>query len=201
VLRGYLDEYPAAVTELRKRLEATATVSSPAEAFRQRLDSCSAGQEHFADYEGIGIDVFRHLFPEALGEPTPQSRTLDGKQRRDVLFRNRRQSAFWDRIFHRFGADLLIVDFKNHEEPVDAAVVFDVDKYANKALGRFIVVVCRRGADSSVEAAQLRVFRDANTIVLVLSDAHLLEMIQRKERTQHPEDVIEDALDELLRKY
>ena len=169
--------------------------------FRRRLKECPTGQEHFSDYERLIIEIFVYLFSDSLGEPKPQSRTLDGKQRRDVLFGNRRVERLWDRVFHRFAADFLIVDCKNHSDPVDGGVVTDVDKYANKALGRFILIVSRLGAEASAASTQIRVYRDSNTVVLVLSDAQLLEMVERKERGQSPEDVIEDALDELLMRY
>jgi len=169
--------------------------------YRNRLKGCPTGQGHFSDYEAAVIDILSYLFPESLGGPKPQNRTLDGKQRRDILFRNRRARPLWDRVFHRFGSDYLIVDCKNYGNPVDGAVISDVDKYANKALGRFILVISRFGAEASVTGTQIRVYRDSNTVVLVLSDEQLLEMVARKERGQSPEDVVEDALDEMLLKY
>ena len=81
---------------------------------------------------------------------------------------------------------------------MDGAIVSDVDKYANKAVGRFILVVSRFGAEAAAAGTQMRVYRDSNTVVLVLSDERLLEMVARKERGQAAEDVIEDALDEFL---
>ncbi|MGA2617911.1 MAG: restriction endonuclease [Thermoguttaceae bacterium] len=202
VLRDYFNEYPLAIEELGSRLQlGQAVKATRLDEFRDRLNRCPTGQEHFADYEGAVIEILSYLFPESLGEPKPQDRTLDGKQRRDVLFRNRRTRPLWDRVFHRFDADFLIVDCKNHGDPVDGAVISDVDKYGNKALGRFVLVVSRFGAEASVAGTQARVFRDSNTIVLVLSDEQLLEMVARKERGQSPEDVIEDVLDEMLRKY
>ena len=38
-------------------------------------------------------------------------------------------------------------------------------------------------------------------MVLVISDQQLLEMIRRKDEGQHPDDVLDDLLDEILRKY
>ena len=203
VLRTYFEEYPKAVEELSRRLASKEDQDTQANSkeFTERLANCPTGKEHFSEYENIGIDVIEFLFPEHLGEPKPQSWTLDAKQRMDVLFRNNRSSRFFDRLFHRFDADSLIVDFKNYGKAIEPAVVFDVKKYANKAVGKFILVVSRKGPASSVEAAQLRIYRDSNTIVLVVSDKDLLEMIQRKGQGQNPEDVLEDKLDELLRKY
>jgi len=38
-------------------------------------------------------------------------------------------------------------------------------------------------------------------VVLVLSDAQVLEMIERRERGENPADVLEDVLDELLMRF
>ena len=203
ILRSHFDEFPKAVRELSRRLEETVLTNrkKPREQFAKRLTQCPHGQEHFAEYEKIGIDLISFLFGEHLGPPKPQCRTLDEKQRRDVLYRNNRSSRFFDRCFHRFDSDSLIIDFKNYGDEITSTVVTDVDKYANKALGRFILVVSRKGPASSVAATQQRVYRDSNTVVLVLSDDDLLEMVERKDREQLPEDVIEDKLDEFLRSY
>lgn len=185
VLRNYFDEYPAAVEELRRRSQPDLSLKTGRlDEFRRRLQECPPGQEYFSDYERLVIDVFSYLFSESLGEPRPQERTLDGKQRRDVLFRNRRARPLWDRVFHQYGAAIVIVDCKNHGDPVGGTVISDVDKYANRALGRFILVVSRFGAEAAVAGTQVRVFRDSNAIVLVLSDSQLLEMVARKERAQ-----------------
>ena len=205
VFRQYFKDYPIAVEELSRRFQATASPAqgSPnkVEEFRGRMQSCPTGQAHFAVYETIGIDAFSHLFSQSLGDAKPQDRTADGKQRRDVLFRNKRNGSFWQRIFHRFDADFVVVDFKNYGDPVGADVIFDVEKYSNKALGRFVMIVSRHGKDNTVEAAQLRVLRDREIVVLVISDGQLLEMVGRKEQGQSPEDVLEDSLDEILRKF
>ncbi len=98
----------------------------------------------------------------------------------------------------RFEADVVIVDFKNYEDPVDSGVINDVGRYANKALGRFIVVASRFGMKNTVPSTQIRQFRDSNNVVLVISDERMLEMVYRKERGERPEDVLEDLLDEFL---
>lgn len=200
ILRSHFNEFPHAIEELSRRMEIRASTGRPSqsEEFANKLKLCPTGQQHFTEYEDVGMAILSYLFEGQLGPAKPQVRTLDEKQRRDVLYRNNRATRFFERCFVRFASDFLIVDFKNYGEEITSSVVTDVDKYANKALGRLILVVSRKGASQSVEATQQRVFRDSSVVVLVVSDADLLEMVQRKEREQSPEDVIEDKLDELL---
>ena len=204
VLRKHFADYPLAVEQLTNRLNQKPGASEAPkqlDAFSEALKGCPTGQSNFSDYEKIGLSAICYVFDGALGKSRPQEETSDKKQRRDVLFRNLRTTGFLNRVYDKYDADFLIVDFKNYGDKVGADVIQDVDKYANKALGRCIVVVSRQGASEAAEAAQLRVLRDRDIIVLVVSDEHLLEMVRRKEAGQNPDDLLDDLLDELLRKY
>jgi hypothetical protein len=169
--------------------------------FQTRLEACPPGRKHFTRYEEIGTDILLYLFPHKLGDPKPQQGTIDGKQRRDVLFRNHRSGRFFQRIADKFEADFLITDFKNYTDPIGSDVVNDVTKYANEAIGRFILVVSRKGPEQGIETIQARVYRDWGVMVLAVSDEHMLEMVKRKEKGENPEDVLEDLLDNVLMGY
>lgn len=135
VLRDYFEAYPSAVEELSRRLShKSSEVQERAEVFAGKLQACPTGNSSFAKYEEIGIEILIYLFGDQLGPAKPQVRTVDGKQRRDVLFRNNRSSSLFERLFLRFDADSLIVDFKNYGAEIEPEVITDVDKYANKAL-------------------------------------------------------------------
>jgi len=152
-------------------------------------------------FESIGIEFLTTLFSDELGPPKPQIRTLDGTQRRDVLFRNNRNSRFFNRLIDLCSADSIIVDFKNYAERIEPPEINDVCRYTNKALGRFVLVVSRKGATDSTAETQHRQYRDYGIVCLVINDDDLIEMADRKCRHQKPEDVLEDKLDELLHSY
>jgi hypothetical protein len=196
ILRNYFEQYPNAVKELSRRLvKEQDNLDAQFRELIGGLQKCLPGPENFAKFESIGIAFLEALFTDELGSPQPQVRTQDGTQRRDVLFR------FFDRLFHRFDADSIIVDFKNYANEIDPPTVNDVCRYANKALGRFVLIVSRKGAANSLPETQIRQYRDNNIACLVIDDNDLIEMSGRKCRQQRPEDVLEDKLDELLRSY
>lgn len=169
--------------------------------FTAALKNVPPGKRHFRPYEAIGTEVWNYVFSPVLQQWEPPVGTRDKVQRRDVLFKNHRSTPFWRRMGDRFDADFIIVDFKNYKDPVDGGVIAEVSKYANNAIGRLVIVVSRRGADDGVPAAQIRTFRDDRTVVVVVSDKQLLEMVARKERGVPPEDVLEDLVDTLLVHY
>jgi hypothetical protein len=167
------------------------------------LSGCPRGQAHFRDYEDIGVEVLKYLFTdtEKLGEPHVQSRTEDGVDRRDVVTRNNFTSRFFQRVRDRFGAEFIIWDFKNYSNPVGGDVIKGVSTYANRALGRLIVVISREGGSDAARAAQLRYLRQDDRMILVVSDEQLQEMLQRRTSGGSPEDILEDLYDELMRKF
>ncbi len=169
--------------------------------YQEELSKCPTGKKHFAQYEKIGMEIWDHLFSPTLQRTKPQAWTRDRVQRRDVLFKNRGGNRFWDRVNNKLAADFVIVDFKNYREPVDGSVIAEVSKYANDAVGRFVIVVSRKGADDGVPESQIRTFRDTHAVVIVVSDDQMLEMVERKERGEPPEDVLEDLVDTLLLYY
>jgi hypothetical protein len=196
ILEKYFAPYPKAIDALMLQFD-------PANAkrydeFKQRLAACPSGREHFNEYEEIGTELWQYIFADKLGTPKVQRTTTDRVQRRDSLFPNLRKSGFFDRVFIRFDADFIIVDFKNYGDEINSDVIEEVSHYANRALGNLVIAVTRKGGGSAANTGQVRVLKDRNIAVLAVSDEHMLEMIARKERGEEPEDVLADLLDELL---
>jgi len=201
----FFPQYADAISRLDALDEVTAQAKpvtpSRLSEFTEALQNCRTGKTHFARYEAIGTEMWDYLFASVLQRTERQARTRDKVQRRDVLFKNWRSAPFWRRMGDKLGADFVTVDFKNYKEPIDGGVIAEVSKYANEAIGRFVIVVSRRGADNGVLDAQIRTFRDDRTMVVVVSDVQMLEMVERKERGVPPEDVLEDLVDTLLIRY
>ncbi|MFY9622498.1 MAG: hypothetical protein WAM70_20930 [Pyrinomonadaceae bacterium] len=65
--------------------------------------------------------------PTELQRRTNKTTLLSGisdrVQRRDTLFRNLRKSIFLKEFFSGFGADFIIVDFKNYRDEIDSDVI------------------------------------------------------------------------------
>lgn len=174
---------------------------SQAEQWRNKLEKCRPGNKDFYVYENIGTEILEYLFSTSLKRVSRQESTNDGKQRRDLLFRNQRIGLFWNRVADRYKADFIIVDFKNYKDPIGPDVINDVQKYTNKALGNFVLVICRKGQNPSAFMGQLRAYRNHDQIILVVNDEQLIEMIQLKERNESSEEVLSGLLDQLLTSY
>jgi uncharacterized protein YkuJ len=199
ILEKYFTTYPFAIKTLNEQLGSVG--NGRLSEFRLALANCPPGHAHFSDFERLGTEIWRYLFADELAEPKVQQETRDRVERRDVIFRNLGKSEFFRRVAKRFDADFIIVDFKNHSEPVDGAVIKEVSQYANKALGRLIILVSRKGQNDSAAKAQRRLFEKDGVVILSVSDALMLEMLTWKERDQEPADILSDLLNELLIAY
>lgn len=197
ILATYFGKYAAAVADIESEY---ASLRQESARLQRALRGCSVGPESFRHFEDVGTEIVRHLFHGKLDVGTVQSRTVDGVERRDLVTRNNRQSRFFERIASRFDADFVVWDFKNYGSPIGSDVVNEVAQYSNRAIGRFVVAVARKGANSGGVAAQQRQLRDSKA-VLVVSDEQLVEMLNRRSADQAPEDVLEDLLDALLTGY
>lgn len=174
---------------------------SEAEKKRSQLENCPYGRDASSQYENIGTEILEYIFSSELERVKVQATTKDGTQRRDVIFKNKETSLFWQRIARKYGADFITVDFKNYQEPITSEVVESVTKYANNMVGNFITIVSRKGISESAIKTQLRILRDRNIAVIVMSDENLIQMMELKESNKQPEKILEDLFTELILSY
>ena len=166
--------------------------------FESKLKNCPSGKEFFTEYELICKEILEYIFEDKLKPFENQSETNDKTQRRDIVFRNLRNSKFFERIFKRFDADFVIFDPKNYSNRITKNEFESISKYPNKAVGKFAVLISRKGASDTALKTQDRIYKVDDKVILSINDSNLLEMVFRKERGENPEDVLEDLLDKLL---
>lgn len=198
-LGDYLQSYKIAVETIAPQVERLRC--SRYTEFKNKLESCPAGFKHFSHYESVCKEILEYLFEGKLKFQEAQSYTKDKTQRRDLLGRNLRASSFFVRIFDKFKADFVIFDPKNNEQEITKKEFESISKYPNKAIGMFAVLISRKGASKQSLDTQSRLYTVEDKVILSISDANLLEMIFRKEREENPEDLLEDLLDEFLKKF
>ncbi|WP_095498391.1 hypothetical protein [Paraferrimonas haliotis] len=177
-------------------------VSSKTYTMKEKLFNCSPGVDDAYRYENIVEEAFNYVFDGVLKKAIRQSETRDKKQRRDGVYKILSDDGIWSRVKNKYKSDFLIVDYKNYSSEVNSETVFSVSKYANEAIGQFIIIVSRKGISENAIDAQYRMLRNSGIVVLVLSDNDLFKLLELKEETtQTPSSVLDDKLDELLLGY
>lgn len=167
----------------------------------RKLSDCKTGKMYWHDYELIGEEIFKYLFSGDFEDyqSKHQSPTKDGLQRRDLVVNNnfKDKSSFWARMNSQYHSNLIIVDFKNYNDPIDSNCVYSVTKYMSSCTGHFALVFSRQGSNESAHVEQIRMLREGQ-LVLCLSDSDLLEMIHRKQSNKSPYCVLDRLLFDLM---
>ncbi|GAB5550216.1 MAG: hypothetical protein SangKO_099760 [Sandaracinaceae bacterium] len=186
-----LDEHFAAYSAALQR---AAELSPPlAQTLAAQLQECPRGHSTYVQFEQVGTQALSDIFGEALGAPRKQQATADGVRRPDAIYPIRDEGGFWGRLRTRFGADLLVVDFKNHSAPIRGQVIDDASKYTSPTMGNFVLAVARAGGDDTATARSLRLIQKGEC-VLVLSDEDLVEMAAMRDRGEAPELLLSERL-------
>ena len=169
--------------------------------FIERLDACPKGKEGWSEYQDLCKEILVHLFVPPLMEPVEQSRTETGLHIRDLIFDIPYSiNGFWAYVRDKFDASALIVECKNFSSPIEGNQIVISSKYLGKnKLGRFGIVFSRVDpAESAVKEAK-GLWARHDELILCLTDAHLIRMLDLKERNVKPEIVIDDAIHQFLR--
>ncbi|WP_350431369.1 hypothetical protein ABIS04_13310 [Shewanella sp. H8] len=179
-------------------------INSKSYKLKESLLTCRPGKLDAYEFEKVGESIISYVFDGKLKLPARQSSTRDKKQRRDGVFRITSEEGFWGRVQRKFNSDFIIVDYKNYGSNIESDTLYSVSKYANNAIGKFIIIVSRLGISNKAIDSQLRVYRDMGVVVIVLSDDDLNMLIDNKNNEQSdecPSQLLDSKLDELLLGY
>ena len=179
----------------RLKIAKRENINLSAALLRQRLEKCPKGKEGWSEYEDIGTEIFKYLFADEFRhfKYDVQSTTEDGIARRDLIVHNtyKNSPCFWEQMKEDFQTKVIVVDFKNYTNPLNADEFYNVSKYFNGKVGHFAIIFSRNGLDASALKKQSKMLVE-NELILCLTDADVRDLIDSKERNQTPSDILED---------
>ncbi len=152
---------------------------STGEAFIARLAATPFGQPGAKEYERICIEIIDYLFGNYLVDARPQSRTEDGLDIFDVVYRVRPAHSFWDTLTRDFRARVIMFEFKNYTSPVGSKQVYTTERYMSASAMRPICfLVSRLPAHDHAELAAFGAMRETGKLLIFLSDKDLVMMLR-----------------------
>lgn len=146
---------------------------------KQRLASIPAGRERAADYQRLVLEILNYLFNPELIDGDPEVRTIDGTERRDIIFTNDSDESFWDYVRSEHSGILVMFETKNTDE-IDMAAVNQTATYLGDRVGRLGMIVSRQALTESIKRKTFSVWNDSapnRKVILALSDEHLCELL------------------------
>ncbi len=159
-----------------------------AEALKAKLDALSPGREKAHDYQHLILEILNYLFSPELIDGQPEVRTIDGTERRDIIFTNDSDESFWDYVRTNHDAIVLMFEAKNTDE-MDLASINQTATYMGDRVGRLAVIVTRKAPSETVQRKIFSVWNDSapnRKVILAVADDHLREMLDLRCKNGSP---------------
>jgi hypothetical protein len=169
------DAIPAAEFER----EENPPLQTPGAALIAQLKAIPPGNKGAKAYERVCIDIIDYLFGEHLIDARPQSRTEDGLDVFDIVYRVRPNHNFWTTLTRDFRARVIMFEFKNYNDPIGPQQVYTTERYmSGAALRPICFLVSRHAPHAHAELAAFGSMRESGKLLIFLSDADLLTMLR-----------------------
>ena len=159
-----------------------------AEVLKERLRAIPPGREHATEYQRLLLEILNYLFSPELIDGQPEVRTLDGTERRDIIFTNDSDETFWDYVRSAHDGIVVMFEAKNTDE-LDLAAINQTATYLGDRVGRFGVIVSRRAPPETVRRKIFSVWNDSapnRKVILTLSDEQVVALLDLRCRDGAP---------------
>lgn len=151
------------------------------DALKQRLTRLRAGIEDAAAYQKLMLEILNFLFNPELIDGELEVRTVDGTERRDIIFTNDSDQSFWSYVRNEHSAIFLMFETKN-TEGLDNINFNQTATYLGDRIGRLGFIVTRNPLQEAQRRKAFSIYNDSHPrkIILALSDADVITMLDMK---------------------
>jgi hypothetical protein len=153
-----------------------------------RLLTTPAGRENASAYQHLVLEILNFLFVPELIDGKPEVRTIDGTERRDIIFTNDSDETFWQYVRSNHDGLLLMFEVKNTND-LEMAAIAQTATYLGSRLGRLGFIVTRKPATPELMKKTFSVWNDSGTekkVILIIHDAQLVEMLNLRANDKSP---------------
>lgn len=155
------------------------------------LAAIPPGQEDFAAYQTTVADAFQYLFCPPLENPRFEFYDDAKRNRRDAIFENSAADGFWAALRATYAAHYIVVDAKNHEEPIGKDEVLRIGHYLKPyGCGLFGILVCRQAPSAACRHALKEQWIGSQKMIVALTNDDVNEMLEIKGCGGRPEERI-----------
>lgn len=157
-------------------------------ALMDRLSTTPSGRENATAYQYLVLEILNFLFAPELIDGKPEVRTIDGTERRDIIFTNDSDDSFWAYVRTNHDGLLLMFEIKNTDD-LGMAAVAQTATYLGSRLGRLGFIVARKPPTPDLMKKTFAVWNDSGTekkVILIIHDAQLIEMLNIRAEDKSP---------------
>jgi hypothetical protein len=145
------------------------------ERLKEQLAAITIGRSEAELYQHLVLEIMNFLFSPELIDGQPEVKTIDGTERRDIIFTNDSDESFWEYVRNEYGI-ILMFETKNTEE-LDTDAINQTATYLGVRIGGLGVIVTRRPPKDSIVKKIMTVFNDGRKVILTLCDDQLRDLL------------------------
>jgi hypothetical protein len=169
------------------------------ERIAMHLNSIKTGKPGSRKFEAWCKEAVAYLFGDQLGKLETQRRMEGGIYRADLISRIRPSHDFWTALSQDFRTRYVVFEFKNYSGKLSQDQIFLTEKYLyTNALRCFAIIITRGGAHRNAIRSAKGVLRNSGKLILLVTADEVLRMLRMKDRGDDPNDLLWDAVDDLL---
>lgn len=152
-----------------------------AEKLKDRLITIRPGREQAGAFQHAVLAILNYLFNPELIDGETEVATIEGTERRDIIFTNDSDQTFWTYVRVEHSAVFLMFETKNTDD-LDPTAINQTATYLGNRLGRLGFIVTRSAPTDANLRKVFSVFNDSDPkkVVLILSDQDLIAMLDQK---------------------
>jgi hypothetical protein len=161
--------------------------SAERDRLEETLKLTAVGRSHARKYQQTVLEILNFLFNPELIDGELEVRTVDGTERRDVIFTNDSDATFWDYIRSEHSALYLMFETKN-TQTIEAPALNQTATYLGDRLGRLGFIATRFPPNEAAIRKAFSIFNDSNPrkVILFLCDEDFVQMLDMKVRGKNP---------------
>jgi KTSC domain len=179
------------------KLSPAHTAKSKSEEFIYQLKNIKPGKKDWSQFQKLCINIFEYLFTPPLEKPLYELSDETRTNRRDIIFPNYADNGFWKFVRDKYCADYVVIDAKNYSANVEKKEVLQISNYLKPfGTGLFGIIVCRKNPKLNAIITQREHWMAYQKLVIFLNDNDIIQMLTLKEKSNSPEDVIRQKIEE-----
>ncbi len=154
------------------------SLNEQAELLEKRLQNLPLGKESAHQFQQLVLEILNYLFNPELIDGRLEVRTIDGTERRDIIFTNDSDETFWSYLRTEHSSILLMFEAKN-KMSVSNNDVAQVATYLGDRIGRIGFIVMRSRVAEAQTRKAFSVYNDSHPrkVILFINDEDLKYML------------------------
>lgn len=193
LLDGYISrkekEAPKALPVYVEREDLGLPTRPMAEEFIKRVADLPTGLAYAKDYQRTLYEIINYLFEPELTDGEMEVRTIEGTERRDIIYTNESDASFWQYVRLNYGSPIVMFEAKSVQK-LEIEHINQTANYLGARLGMLGFIVTRRSPQDNIIRKIYSIYNDTPStprkIILVITDDDLALMLRNKDTGQKP---------------